>query len=124
MTEEQAKTKWCPMKKFEHFKPLTFTGTPEECDWHFARVKEAQDKRAQDMNCIGSACMMWRWDAVSHTSYMGTRDKLEGDKLYPVRPDDGDWRACTDAKPAHAGWTNWKKEHLPRDGYCGLSGKS
>ena len=30
MTEEEAKQRWCPMKKFTYREPVTFTGTPEE----------------------------------------------------------------------------------------------
>lgn len=101
MTEEEAKTKWCPMAQ-------RIAGDAMEFG-----IK----------NCIGSACMMWRWDKVRQTSYQGTRDRLDGDRLIPVRPDGERWRVCTDVKPAHPGWTNWKLEHVPDSGHCGLAGK-
>lgn len=46
MTEEEAKTKWCPMVRV-NYANLTDVGV--------ARAE-------QTSRCIGSACMMWRED--------------------------------------------------------------
>jgi hypothetical protein len=83
------------MKKFNHFENKKFIGTPEECDWYLKNLKDAQDKRARDMNCIGSACMMWRVD--SYARFMVRYDHLPEE----VRP----------------------LEVVQRGGYCGLAGK-
>lgn len=42
MTETEAKTKWCPMVRYER------------------DLVNRSDPHPQNMNCIGSACMMWR----------------------------------------------------------------
>lgn len=53
MTEEEAKTKWCPMAK---------GGRAVSAD-EFAVLIEAAHKvrNAAGNHCIGSACMAWRW---------------------------------------------------------------
>ena len=43
MTEQEAKTKWCPMMR-------SSTGV-------FDKHREPANN-----DCIGSGCMMWRWD--------------------------------------------------------------
>ncbi len=60
MTEDEAKTKWCPMvrvlmssKDGNSFEP-SFNRMVLEDDPQTPRIGGA-------MNCIGSACMMWRW---------------------------------------------------------------
>lgn len=53
------------MKKFDAPRePISFTGTAEETEQFWGRVNASLDVRAKNMNCIGSACMMWRWDVM------------------------------------------------------------
>jgi hypothetical protein len=51
MTEEEAKTKWCPMVNHVN-------GQMQQCGNHMTGVPVSQTFNA----CIGSACMMWRTD--------------------------------------------------------------
>jgi hypothetical protein len=56
MTEQEAKSKWCPMVRFQI--------GPQDATWQGT----AYDNRGQAMNgwstclCIASECMMWRED--------------------------------------------------------------
>lgn len=48
MTEAEAKTKWCPMVR---------AGKSE--NYSSERMHQVL---LRETNCIGSACMMWRWE--------------------------------------------------------------
>jgi hypothetical protein len=52
MNEEQAKTKWCPMIRATP----SFVFEDEKC------VEVFGTHSGTHVNCIGSACMMWRHD--------------------------------------------------------------
>jgi hypothetical protein len=60
MTEEQAKTKWCPQT---HMKTL----------WD-ASVRDGERDPNWPFRCIGSACMAWQWRLRGTSAH--------GDKLY------------------------------------------
>lgn len=50
MTEEEAKTKWCPMVRLGKNSGMQ--------SWH----EQGEELRNPiESRCIGSACMMWRW---------------------------------------------------------------
>ena len=53
MTEDEAKTKWCPF--------VRVSGTGGE--WHTNRPSHADVDAKPFDHCIGSACMAWRVDA-------------------------------------------------------------
>jgi hypothetical protein len=73
MTEEEAKTKWCPMARGVNESGgnrIAYGSAgdgPVEDDY----TTEA----AMKYPCIGSACMAWRWDSVGmeyeHAGYGG-----------------------------------------------------
>lgn len=48
MTEDEAKTKWCPLVRV-----LDSRGP-----WN----RHPDKKVSSDATCLGSACMMWRWE--------------------------------------------------------------
>jgi hypothetical protein len=51
MTEEEAKQKWCPMVRYyDRNSEMAYNA------WYDTSGGEGRCK------CIGSACMMWRWD--------------------------------------------------------------
>jgi len=51
MIEEEAKTKWCPFVRHD---------TAGQNPGSFNRTILSTDKT--NLNCIGSACMAWRWN--------------------------------------------------------------
>jgi len=46
MTKEEAKSKWCPMVR---------------CVWYPTPTISGWNRVSENVNCIGSDCMMWRW---------------------------------------------------------------
>lgn len=50
MTEEEAKTKWCPFAR-----PVA---------WGGGNRGHVSGADIEDAQCIGSACMAWRWTSV------------------------------------------------------------
>lgn len=50
MTEEEAKTKWCPMVKYDLGRAVNRDACYDNAGTH----------------CIGAACMMWRWEVRPH----------------------------------------------------------
>lgn len=47
MTEEEAKTRWCPMMRDQ--------------PWIDDDGKTTNARAGDHVHCIGSGCMMWRW---------------------------------------------------------------
>lgn len=66
MTEEEAKTKWCPMRRLTEIGHVRITNV---------------DPGIHTLNCIGSACMMWRTDPFAK----GMHVTAEG--AWPEPPD-------------------------------------
>lgn len=73
MTEDEAKTKWCPFARVDS----GFAGAgvcnrypmrdPEGCDTSRERVMVNDTVR-----CIASSCMAWRWDVPSYPGNGGS----------------------------------------------------
>ena len=82
MTEDEAKTKWCPFVRVMALDPRN-GGNP-------AINRQDYD----NFNCIGPACMAWRWNDTS------------------------EWIARAEAEFRRTG------RRIPKtDGYCGLAGR-
>lgn len=86
MTEEQAKKKWCPMVRAGLKGANTYVGI----NWPSGEVLDQEYAK-----CIGSDCMMWRWENVYTTS--------DGQNVMEATTDDGSGQ-------------------VP-NGHCGLAGK-
>jgi len=59
MTEDEAKTKWCPMSRVQSGDVAynRYAGTPP-------------DVFPTNSRCLGSACMMWRWHQEKNEQYI------------------------------------------------------
>lgn len=101
MTEDEAKTKWCPFVRMQApgqsiinriSRAMWRILKPGTSDFDYYKDIEA------DCNCIGSACMAWRWDYAWAQS---TQEGQGGDLVLRLKPLNG----------------------KPRMGWCGLAGK-
>ena len=67
MTEEEAKTKWCP-----HMFP--YIGGQNSSGHNF--YADQYEMRGTDSTtCIGSKCMSWRWTSYRDDGYCGLAGK-------------------------------------------------
>lgn len=102
MTEDEAKTKWCPHAVASHTDPRV-------------KVQYADDgtvclEPVFRHNCIGSACMAWRWS--------NDRDLADNPKLCRVRNKDGSTTVVSKSTAKARGW----EVVADNTGYCGLAG--
>lgn len=117
MTEDEAKTKWCPFARAAE--PQRY-GSPDPMV-PVAAVNRGSDALrdpswSPNTNCLASACMAWRWRWRRFESAPDRRATDEpAQRPLEVGPD---WRwVPDDGGPVGAGWEN------PRVGYCGLAGE-
>lgn len=102
MTEEEAKTKWCPQVRNSN----DLNGQAVN------RYANGGDFVEPDHTCVGSRCMAWRWD-----DGRGDGPVEEIECLAHELPDRGPafkWAAGRDRD---------KWGLFPRLGFCGLAGK-
>jgi hypothetical protein len=63
MTEEEAKTKWCPHVRYAAFMRNDSGKIEAIGAYNRAADKDGLPVLPGDARCIGSACMMWRWSS-------------------------------------------------------------
>ena len=79
MTEEEAKTKWCPFVRGVFGKNQNDSFDLKSNTVHNRVLLDTGDVGIHPaMNCIGSACMAWRWATIN------TRCEIQA---VPDRPD-------------------------------------
>ena len=106
MTEDEAKTKWCPHKRVAIIKhdwsEITTGHNQIELDGEPGLTKDAVHYR-----CIASACMAWRWNEGIHFwgNAAGGFCSTVGDENPPE------------------GFVIRKGSKDSLDGYCGLAGR-
>ena len=100
ITEDEAKTKWCPFAR-----SIVSTGGGAN------RGTDSAGRPPPNVNCIGSACMAWRWDGKR----TGLYDKNHPDNG-PAAP--GQTIAYDPNDPERSEWVRYEGR-----GHCGLVGK-
>jgi hypothetical protein len=98
LTEDEAKTKWCPMQRHSE-----------------QGVGGAYNRPTSGgFGCIASDCMTWRWGPPPHDLRRRTLySKKTGEKVNTAIGADADWRLDDPTEPMTA-----------RKGFCGLAGDS
>lgn len=107
MTEDEAKTKWCPF--------VRVTASPEE--WHTNRPTFAEVHNKGFDLCIGSACMAWR--GRTEASSITIDDDLPRG---PDHPFNRGYQMVRDDSLSDR-TTTWEKKNPETIGFCGLAGK-
>lgn len=69
MTEDEARTRWCPFARIADGEPPVAVNRPEP----YGDVPK----------CLGSFCMAWRWDDIPNPEYDRQRHVFQGG-LYPI----------------------------------------
>lgn len=117
MTEDEAKTKWCPFARVGFYSPATMHYPAEHA---LLGNREAADGALQPASlCIGSACMAWREREPQ------IERRQTGLGRMPVEPyeryvQEG-WRQV-DRPPGEEGLF-YERTISPGGGFCGLAGE-
>ncbi len=98
MTEEEAKTKWCPFARTEVF------DAQGGCS--------GGNRGGGITSCIGSACMAWREAEPEFGEILESRPADPG----TANPDPEHWGY-------HMPTESWVRRQMIRKFYCGLAGK-
>ncbi len=109
MTEDEAKTKWCPLVRLVGFKDSIAEGT----SWNRA-PDDPDGQQSPGTKCIASACMAWRYDEAEYEH--GECLPLGAAPADPGWEQDGETWYCG---PGVSGEKRmrWKRAK-PRTGYC------
>lgn len=100
MTEDEAKTKWCPFSRVLGSGPL-----PVGEGSAFGSVNRAE--KPLSTFCIASACMAWR----TRQNYRETETVS------------GHQRPVGDGWEPNVGQSGWHRSFYDPDGFCGLAGQ-
>lgn len=104
MTESQAKLKWCPMVR-------TLCTAPD-ASLQAVPANRLPDGDFTGTHCIGSECMMWRWERDSkHVDFDGDWARKVGAEI------EAGWHTITFHPLEENGVCERNTEH----GYCGLA---
>jgi hypothetical protein len=105
MTENEAKTKWCPFVR---------VSAGAGCIGGVSNRQDGSHNKTPDgnPNCIGSACMAWREAEPEFGEILESRPADPG----TANPDPEHWGY-------HMPTESWVRRQMIRKFYCGLAGK-
>lgn len=107
MTEDEAKTKWCPFSRVGYPGGDMSSASPN-------RTVIGTDTLNGANFCIASACMAWRWDEAKRTAAF-----LEAVQAHMQTQKPPNFNMATQVVYAEKGGQFERVE-----GYCGLAGQS
>lgn len=116
MTEDEAKTKWCPFVRYL----ATFRNDAGKLEAAGCFNRGGADSGLENARCIASECMAWQFNEIEYE---------DGEPLpFGMTPADPGWEKSGETWYAGPGVTGerrqlWRKP-LPRTGYCSLAGKA
>jgi hypothetical protein len=123
ITEAEAKTKWCPFARY------AFTDVGGVNRWkQSAPENEPHALNPVPCRCIGSECMMWRWDTGVYRSSIVTPDGSSW-VVEPPRPKavPASWefvaRSPADLESVSHWVEPWAEAQARRRGSCGLTAR-
>jgi hypothetical protein len=132
MTEDEAKTKWCPFSR-------TTEATGESCSFPRNRVARPFDEKPPMVfsdtligcNCIASGCMAWRWmeepqweTALTRSSSAGSPAPPPGEGWEEARRWDGEVIDGNTGERMRRYVTYWRRPIIDaKHGHCGWAGK-
>ena len=96
MTEDEAKTKWCPMVHVRYLGTIAPKGEEE-------RAMEVSERKERLSKCLASSCMMWRWDSENEEGC--NQEGGQASCFMKIRCRDCEYMTVT-----------------PKMGHCGLAG--
>lgn len=102
LTEEQAREKWCPLRK---------RGDVTENQWGSTIGRSGL--QAQNC-CIASGCAAWRWhEELNEESWNSAREAFEENADYEIPQ-----------RPAFQDSAEYQDWQTSKCGYCGLAGRA
>lgn len=106
MTEDEAKTKWCPMAGNRVIRWKDDDGE------HFIAATDGVHHPSP--TCVGPGCMAWRWRGERYGNVVELRPAVAESGVY-VTPEGFQYRT---------GGPNgmWVRHAVVTEGYCGLAG--
>lgn len=105
MTEEQAKSKWCPFVRLS---------APVDSEAAGTAGNRYGDDIGGNFRCIASACMAWRWKNQEFDRDVELWSRTKNERVNSAWTDDAEWR------PVGGGG---ESEPPTGSGYCGLAGQ-
>lgn len=106
MTEDEAKTKWCPFVRAWECGGQSWVARP------LTGPEDGGQMTAEKAFCMGSACMAWRWSDAKRTATF-----LDAVQAHMKSVPNPNFAKSTQVVYAERG-----REFEQTEGYCGLAG--
>lgn len=116
MTEDEAKTKWCPFVRTGLVSGSGGVAVNHSID---GDDPEAPFSVHEQTRCIGSGCMAWR--RSGEIEWAATEMERIGNALRAVPPEGDGWQEANGISVDISHY-RWRRIKPGTEGYCGLAG--